>query len=286
MNRKCIVLSFDSCFFYQAKECIKTIREHCSIDADICALPIGGSEAELAWLDSQGVKVQEDLSALPKCGDIPEYGYSQICRPFLREVFPGYDIYMWVDSDIRFVTKEAFDIYFSAALLPSNPIVICQEVDSSYCIVSSPHNVYSYHEMKNNRIKEVYGEEAGRRMHYYYNFNSGIWALHAESSFWELFQGKLLFALKHPFNHMREQDAMNMAIIDWPNPAFVLPATMNWLCAVSMPKLDEGAGRFVRPQYPYEPISVLHLICSHSNVEYNGQTIRWYDLYRQRNMTR
>jgi lipopolysaccharide biosynthesis glycosyltransferase len=281
MPRNCIALSFDSNFFYQAKQCIRTIRRYCRQRADICALALKLNPDDRDWLESQGVIVRDDLGCLPHLNGMPIYGYAQVCRPFLRELFPGYDVYMWVDADIRFVGEEAFDVYLTHSLLPQNPVVICQKIDGSYAIVTCPDRVWGYHKMKNDRIQPVYGEKVAEQLRYFYNYNSGIWAMHRDSALWGLFKEALLCGLKHGFVHMREQDAMNVAILKWSQSPVLLPPTMNWLCGLSLPEFNPGRDRFVRPQYPNEPISVLHLIASDSQVDVNGETISWYELYQR-----
>lgn len=79
---------------------------------------------------------------------------------------------------------------------------------------------------------------------------------------------------------MREQDALNVAILNWGGMPISLPATMNWLCALSIPEQDPEKGAFVRPIYPHAPISVLHLIMSQSPVEVDGVKMPFYELYR------
>lgn len=273
VHRDCIVMSFDSNFFSHGMQCIRTILQYCRYPADICTLALNLKPEELHWLKAQGVNVREGLDSLPRMAGIPLYGYSQICRPFLRELFPGYNIYMWADADIRFAGEEAFDLYFQSARLPQNPVVICQEIDGTYVSVSSPDRVWGYHKMKNDRIQAVYGEKIAEQLRFFYNYNSGIWALHRESTFWDLFKETLVVALQHGFSHMCEQDAMNVAILKWRVLPVGVPATFNWLCSLSLPEYDNERGRFVRPQYPHEPISVLHLITSRSTVEVEGETV-------------
>jgi hypothetical protein len=192
---------------------------------------------------------------------------------------------MWVDADIRFAGEDAFDLYFYSARLPHSPIVICQEIDSTYVSVTSPDRVWGYHKMKNERIQVRYGEKVAEQLRYFYNYNSGLWALHRNSTFWELFKETMLRTLKHGFSHMCEQDAMNVAILEWSELPVTLPSTMNWLCGLSLPEFDSDRVRFVRPQYPFEPISVLHLIASGSQVEVNGEIVSWYALYQRLGFT-
>lgn len=286
-NRICFVLAFDATFFQQAQVCIKNIQQHCTYKHDICALVINLERWQIQWLKQCGVRLTSDYSRLPKYHqDFPLHAYTQLCRPYLREMFSGYDIYMWIDADIRIIHQKAFDAYLGGTLAEPSSIVICQEADPLYSIVCHPQSAYSYHTMIKQRIVSVYGAKVSSELQYFNNFNTGIWAMHRDSMVWEFFQAALNQALSHPYNHMREQDAMNVAIVNSSVEPVILPSTMNWLCALAKPpKFNPQTRRFVRPGPPQVPISVMHLVCSESELNYKGRLMKWYDFYKQIGLT-
>jgi lipopolysaccharide biosynthesis glycosyltransferase len=284
-NPCCIALSFDRNMFHQAKECIQTIRAKCRHGADICVLALDLLPSQLEWLHEQSVIIHTDYRQLPTYKDFPLYAYAQICRPFLKEIFPGYLVYMWVDADIRFVREDAFDAFLLQAAVHTRSIVICQEIENCYICIHSTNHARRYHEMKNERLRALYGNTLVDKFKFYYTFNTGIWSMHRDSDLWGLFKAELLNTFAYEYNHMREQDALNVAIVNWNGTAINLPATMNWLCALSLPERDPESGDFVRPVYPHSPISVLHLIMSQSQVELDGVTIPFYELYKRRGFT-
>ena len=151
----CIAMSFDTNMFHQAKHCIKTILKHCRHNVDICVLALGLNDEAFNWLRHKGVCILDDFSSLPRYENFPLYGYSQICRPYLRELFPGYQSYMWVDADIRFCHSDAFDFFLYSVLKSPESIAICQEVDTAYINVWSPDRAWGYHVMKNERISQL-----------------------------------------------------------------------------------------------------------------------------------
>ena len=284
-NNYCIALSFDCNMFHQAQACITTIRQYCRYAVDICVLALSLPAHQLAWLEKEGIRIKQDYSFLPHFSEFPLYAYSQICRPFLKDLFPGYQVYMWVDADIRIVREDAFDAFLGQAMVFPDSICICQEVEPAYiCVNSAPH-AKAYHEMKNARIKNLYDAKLLDKMAYYYSFNTGIWGMHRSSPLWEIFKQELMSVFKHSFDHMREQDALNISLLRWGQEPVNLPATMNWLCALSIPLQDNDTGAFVRPVYPHWPISVLHLIMSQSPVEVDGEKISFYQLYQRLGFT-
>jgi hypothetical protein len=116
-------------------------------------------------------------------------------------------------------------------------------------------------------------------------YNTGIWAMHRDSEVWSLFKSELMKTFSFRFDHMREQDALNIAILKWGGMPVNLPATMNWLCALSIPERDPESGAPIRPIYPHWPISVLHLIMSQSPVRVDGVQMPFYELYLRMNFT-
>jgi lipopolysaccharide biosynthesis glycosyltransferase len=289
MNSKriCISLAFDTKFFQQAVECIKTIQQNCTHAADICVLGINLKNMQIERLSHKGVLFRTDYHHLPKYrDDFPVHAYTQLCRPYLRELFPGYDIYMWIDADIRIFHPDAFDAFLGGALAEPSSIAICQEADPLYSIVNHPQSAYGYHTMIKNRIEAVYGKKVGENLCYFNNFNTGIWAMHTQSQIWNGFQKTMGQALMYSYDHMREQDAMNIAVFYSGQEPVILPSTMNWLCSLTKPpKYDPETQRFVRPGPPQVPISVMHLICSGSEMTYNGTKMKWYDFYKLINLT-
>ncbi|MEJ1977678.1 MAG: hypothetical protein WDN49_17780 [Acetobacteraceae bacterium] len=67
----------------------------------LACFDIGLEERDRAWLRQRGAQIalpathlgvdQETHSAMLR---------SFLARPFLREYFPGYDVYVWIDSDV------------------------------------------------------------------------------------------------------------------------------------------------------------------------------------------
>jgi len=284
-ERVCIVLSFDSNMFQQARECIASVRLYCKYDFDICVVPLELEEKEMNWLKEQKVIFFDNLKSLPMFKDAPLYAYAQTCRPYLREIFPGYDVYMWIDSDIRIIDSYAFDYYISNALLYQKAIVISQEIDNTYIFVQDPRSAADYHSAKNERLLEVYGSDIAGILQYFYCFNSGIFAISHESDIWENYKNNLAKTLQTSYNHIKEQEAMNVAIAESGMNVCTAPSTMNWLCASKFPMYDTSSRRWVRPSFPHIPISVLHLTASNSVINLEGKTMTIYEYYKIKGLT-
>ena len=282
-HRVCVAMSFDSKMFAQAQQCMATLREHAPEPLEVCAVAMNLSPDEVAWLKENHVTVFTDLARIPTYKDAPSYAYAHTCRPMLPELFPGYEIYLWVDADIRFAHRDAFDFYLQGAAAAKESVAICQEVDPTYEFVRNPKVASTYHRTKYQRLEEVYGPDVGNQLAFSISYNAGIFAMHRESKLWPLYFQNLQRAVAMPFNDIKEQDAMNVAIAQSGVRVRNAPTIMNWLCALSPPTFDRQNKRWVRPEYPHTPISVLHL--TNSNTKATPEGLTYYDIYKQVGLT-
>ena len=88
--------------------------------------------------------------------------------------------------------------------------------------------------------------------------------------------------LQFPFDNMREQDALNIAIIE--SGVRPMPSTSNWLCSLAMP-VKGPDGRWLTPNYPQRVIEIAHLTNSDTDIRQGPQPRTYYDVYRQIGLT-
>ncbi len=283
MSTAGIVLSFDSNMFKQGMDSILSIKKYCAgKNYKINVLALDLNNEEISWLLENGVTINTNYKILPGHPNQKKYNYSQTCRAFLPELFPGFDVYMWVDADIRLLNSQGLEHYLNRPLENKESIAIVHESESMYESVSNFRISRNYHSMKNERIAKVYGKEIEELLHYFYYYNNGIWSMHKDSRIWSKFRETMLYTLKQDyFDHIFDQDAMNIAILNSMIPVIYTPSTMNWLCAASLPLYDRINKRWVTPQVPNHSVSVAHLIASNSYVDFNGTQIKWYEYYKK-----
>ena len=68
--------------------------------------------------------------------------------------------------------------------------------------------------------------------------------------------------------------------------AIDLTPLYNWLCSAAQPVFSEQFKRWVRPCPPQEGIAVLHLAASNADVQVDGKTVKLYEVYRRRGLTK
>jgi hypothetical protein len=278
------VLASDAKFFHQANAAIGTIRRFsAAFRPSIKFVAIDLQRDQLRFLERQGVDILTELDSFPCFCGAPRWAVALTCRPYLPEVFPGYECYIWVDSDIRFLDEEGFGFLATHGGDREVSIVASHETDPAYCINSDPLKAGIYHRQKNQRLVNAFGSEIAEYLEFYNMYNAGLFSARGDSPVWARYKRNLEKTLSREFSPMSEQDALNVAIIEVGSP-LPAPCTMNWLCSLAMPRRN-GDGSWHTPDLDSRRVSVAHLTNSTSAVQINGKPATIYDYYRLLGLT-
>jgi hypothetical protein len=286
--RICCVMASDAPFFYQTRASIETskaVRE--SAGADLKVIALGLDESQTDWLTSRSIEFVTGVAErVPQFRDGPLHTIAMTCRPFIPNLFPGYDAYMWIDSDIRFLHPEGFMFYVRSLMSPRCSIVIAHETEPAYCINDVPDRAGAYHRQKIARLRVAFGEEVAHHLEFTALFNAGIFSAPANSPLWARYRRNLEKVLSLPYDRMREQDAMLVSIIEI-RDVLKVPSVANWLCSLRMPVRNVAAeGRvFLNPDDSTKQILVAHLTNSSVPVMFDGEQQTLYDVYRKVGLT-
>jgi hypothetical protein len=279
----CAVLAGDSKFFHQSRGAIESIRRAGGDDVDVRLITIGPYPREqLDWLAQAGVTTFDRTGEIPRFADGPPASLALSCRPFLPQLFPEADGFVWIDSDIRILSPAGLAPWIAQAGDPQCPVAAAQESEPAYCINAQPTFARNYHRLVHQRLRTVYGEQVAQYLEYYKLFNAGLFAMPARSPIWKLYRANLERALSFPYDRMREQDALNVAIAEV--GARAMPSTLNWLCSLAMP-VRGPAGRWLTPDGTGRVIDVAHLTNSGDQVTYQGRSLSYFELYREMGLT-
>jgi hypothetical protein len=280
----CCVLASDAGFFHQAKAAIDTIKRFgAAFRPAIKFIAIDLDDRQIRLLDDQGVDVLTDLRRFPRFDGAPGYAVAFTCRPYLPEIFPGYECYAWIDSDVRFLDNRGFGFFVINARDPDVSIVISHETDPAYVINADPIKAGIYHRQKNQRLFDAFGTDVARYFEFFNAYNAGLFAARGDSPIWVRYRRNLERTLPLPFSPMREQDALNVSVVEVGGQRNA-PCTMNWLCSLCMPARD-GDGWWHTPEGTSRKISVVHLTNSTQRVSINGKPASRYDGYRLMGLT-
>jgi hypothetical protein len=224
----------------------------------VCVLDFGLEPAQVGQLESRGVRI-----AIPDWDiafpDRAKYGswYKAItARPFLAKHFPGFDVYLWIDSDIWVQDLSAIELYLSVAW--SGRLAVTSQIDRSY------QSLYKWQRPRFNTLafreyRRAYGWRVANRLGRNPLVNSGAFALRADAPHWALWQDALTRGLQRSSSALRDQTALNYVVFNDRPPTGLVPAWCNWICIDGTPMWDETSGLLVEPQPPHRPLGLLHL---------------------------
>jgi hypothetical protein len=212
--------------------------------------------ADLAARNAKVVKPNWDFE-FPDQQRVPAHFKAMTARPFLTKYFPGHEVVMWMDADTWVQRWSAVTDYIEGAR--TGGLAVAQELDRAY---ANLYNINNSRELFFKSIDIGFGREIALRLVAFPMVNSGVFAMHADSHYWESWRAALGKSLQRHANHMTEQSALNVAVYEkLPLPLF-MPATHNWLCIHRLPSFDPLTELFVEPLRPHREIGIMHLTTS------------------------
>ncbi len=258
------VSSADKNYFPLLIEWVASLRRFSSLsDKDICIFDAGLEPQQCTKLKQIGCKI---IAPDWPC-KIPDwkirgrnYLKSCVCRPFIPKIFPGYDLYIWMDCDTWLQTEEAVDLLIRGA--QKQALAICPQVDRNMqktirveWLGPFVKKVRSFYY---SNARRAFSGEIARQLCARPLLNAGIFALRGDAPHWQAWQELITKALIKGRIFTAEQLSLGMLVHLDGYKAEFLPSWCNWLCEIA-PHWDEKQEMFVEPSLPHHPLSVLHL---------------------------
>lgn len=178
------------------------------------------------------------------------YALAFAVRPYVPQLLPGYDLYLWVDSDAWVQDDRFFDRYVGAA--DAGGFAIAREDDPSY-----RHDWRSARWHYGNMVAG-FGLEATFHMLRHPPINEGVWAARADHPIWRLWQLHYEHVLHRTGKANLDQHIVHLLAARREARVSLVPCEFNWICTRSTPVLDTERDLLLSPR-TLEPLSVLHL---------------------------
>ena len=254
-DRILLVSSADTKFFMLLREMVASLDRLPPADLpayDLAVFDLGLSEADRDWLAERSaqIAVPRPHDGLGSAERPLELGF--LVRPHLREYFPGYDIYVWIDSDIWLQTPDVLHALIDGAR--AKGMAIAHENERAYrfqrwlFLWTTKHFVLGY------------GLFRGLWLLTRPHLNAGLFALRADAPHWQAWAERYQAAFRRTGKLTpHDQFSLNQAIYQDNLPTEILPANANWICDRGVPMWNDETGAFCEPYPPYRPIAALHL---------------------------
>ncbi len=223
---------------------------------ELACFDIGLTDDDKRWLSVYTDKVQRPGAhfGLSASNYNPAH-LSFLARPFLREYFPGYDVYVWIDSDIWVQDITVIASYVAGAI--KGGMAITHEEERAYRFQFELFGWTAKHFLLG------YGPFTATYLLLRAHVNAGMFAMAAEAPQWGAWARRYERAIRRTGALVpHDQFALNHALHAWDGlckPTILLDPSCNWICARGAPMWDDERGLYCKPYPPYEPIKVLHL---------------------------
>jgi hypothetical protein len=189
-----------------------------------------------------------------------EFLKSCICRPFIPEMFKGYDVYVWMDADTWVQDWDAVELLIQGAQMKGLSVV--PQSDRAYgktmrlgWIGAMPWRPRSFYY---SNAKKAFSGKVARQMFPFPTINAGVFAIAKDAPHWKRWQDLIRQALIKGKVFTAEQLTLGMLIYIDKMEAELLPAWCNWLCETK-PLWDDAQKIFVEPYLPRRKLGIIHM---------------------------
>lgn len=252
-----IVTATDRALFWLAKGLVlSTLAQRRRDGIRMVCFDLGLDPTQAGWFAGQEVEVlppPDPLDATRLEGFKP-YMLGQLCRPYLPDLLPGHDAYVWLDADTWVAQEDGLGGLLHVAR--AGLAACCPEIHPAYS--TTGRNAAPTQRFWARAWDEAFGPDAAQAFRAIPMLNSGVLAIPAAHGLWDRWQAELALAIRRPLTHLSEQLAFFRAALDRPDIER-LPAQWNWLANFCPPRWHGRMGRWIEPAYPHAPIRILHL---------------------------
>jgi len=245
-----IVTCADSRFFDLLQGMVRSLRDKPEgRGTKVYVVDIGLSAAQRRWLLVQGATVRRPDAPPFREGLPPPVAALQLrCR--IPEIFPGHELYIWIDADAWVQRWEAIEAYVAGAL--QSGFAITAENDPAYdrnLILAAHRRSFAMFGITSEESWPATGP-----------LNAGVFAGRADAPHWRAWQRLI------ERNVGKTEDAYSLFLLDQTAlclacagfPTALLPTRCNWLAHFAVPMVSEDGGVLVRPRPPHEPLGIVH----------------------------
>jgi lipopolysaccharide biosynthesis glycosyltransferase len=267
MKKNVIVTGSDKKYYPFLKNLVNSLINSNSLDiCDLCILDVEDNSQYLEELDSKITKKKKanfNLNILFK--DRQDWFKLLTERPFMKDYFPGYDKYIWMDADTEVLSNDGIKNIIDAC--DDKDLAIAPEINESYVFKSSKFGIKkifkSYYKISGwsfKNYRKYFSDRIGEDLFFKPLFNNGIFCLKSTSKIWDLWKTEYQGALnkaKTSYGIKTDQLSLNKIIYENFEKISILDSTNNWLVSRSE-KIKMINNDFFTPSFPNRKINILH----------------------------
>lgn len=267
MKKNVIVTGSDKKYYPFLKNLVNSLINSNSLDiCDLCILDVEDNSQYLEELDSKITKKKKanfNLNILFK--DRQDWFKLLTERPFMKDYFPGYDKYIWMDADTEVLSNDGIKNIIDAC--EDKDLAIAPEINESYVFKNSKFGIkkifksfYKISGWSFKNYRKYFSDRIGEDLFFKPLFNNGIFCLKSTSKIWDLWKTEYQGALnkaKTSYGIKTDQLSLNKIIYENFEKISILDSTNNWLVSRSE-KIKRINNDFFTPSFPNRKINILH----------------------------
>ena len=235
---------------------VLSFPEHVTVT--LGCLDVGQDETDREWLKDHGVLLAEPTTHLGVPTDrLKPYERAFVARPFLRDYFPGYDIYIWIDSDVWLQGWWVIEAYRDGA--QRTGFAIAHERERAYVFQGWLLAWFAKHMLLG------YGALDALWLLSRPHLNAGFFAMRADSPHWDLWVRHYQAAWDrtgtfNPHDQFSINRLVHGGALSRPEAATtILEPRYNWICDRGPPMWNDDVGALCEPYAPFRPLGAVHL---------------------------
>jgi hypothetical protein len=221
---------------------------------DLGLIDLGLAPDQRSQLEARNVRVIDATWPVdpPQSHDRIEY-IAFAGKPYAKNYFPGYDLYVWMDADLWAQTPRFWSDLVDGAMRDGFSVPV--EKDSNYSRMPAIWRLWMW-----RHFARTYGVARAFQLMKTPVLNNGLFAVRADAPHWALWQQHFETMVRKTRRMIAIDQLALISMLELEGQAFAsLPATDNWVCSLATPWWDPARAVFVRPGEPGNTISVMHL---------------------------
>lgn len=269
MKKIAIVTGADKKYLPFLKNLIHSLSNTRSLEvADLCILDVENNSDYLNEVNEFiHKKVKPSFSLKLKFEDTENWFKLLTERPFIKDYFPGYEKYIWLDADTYVLNIDAINNLDEATKYKD--IAISPEVNEAYIFKNKKFGIkkkfFSLYKISGwsfKNYKKYFSEQIAEDLFFKPLFNNGVFCLKSSSRIWDMWKKEYQAALdKAPTSYGIKTDQLSLNKVMYENFELVsvMNSISNWIIDKSEPIiLDKENNIFMTPSYPRKKINILH----------------------------
>ena len=274
MKKIAIISGADKNYYPFLKNLIMSLEKtKCLEIADLCILDVEKNSLYLEEVSNYIHKTKKAKFSL-KLSFSDEKNWFKLLteRPFIKDYFPGYEKYIWLDADTEVLSIDAIKNLIEATNI--SELAIVPEVNESYVFNNTKFgikkifsSIYKISGWSFKNYNKYFSKGLGKNLFFKPLFNNGVFCLKSESTLWNLWKEEYQGALdkaKSSYGIKTDQLSLNKIIYENFTKVSILDSTNNWIIqkAEDLIKVDN---LFLTPSFPRRKVNILH----YTNLSHN-----------------